>query len=92
MVRKRRYPIGPALGQDCIVRIGVISDANRERGIKAGPVEGLGIKPVGLNRPVELLRLSMGIVRRGWRLGRHGSGMGHGEIRKCLSWQRTANR
>ena len=33
-------------------------------GLKLVRWKALGIKPVGLNRPVELLRLSMGIVKK----------------------------
>ena len=41
-----------------------MSDANRQHGIKRGRVGGIGIKPGGLNRPVELLRLLIGIVKK----------------------------
>jgi len=56
--------LGPNSTQDAIKRIGFIRNANvklRQEQVGSG---ALWIKPVERNRPVKLLRLSMGIVTR----------------------------
>ena len=67
-VKTKMLPVLAEHGHDAIKRVGFIRNANVKLQQEQLGSCALWIKPVERNRPVKLLRLSMGIVRRtlGW--------------------------
>jgi len=68
-----------------IEHIGFISDANRERGIKAGPIIGIGDKTRWTKPTGEAATVSYGDCKERMGVGSHRSGMRCREIQVCLS-------